>query len=511
MKTRYVIGIAACALSIAATAAQAASLAELSGELTQLVRKVSPSVVELRAQRSTADLAAVMSTLGSGKSARVTSPTRTQSVGSGFVIDSDGYILTTANVVANSKELSVKFADGSQCEGEVAGSDPITNTAVIRVKKAGLKALEFGDSDRLEPGALVVTINSQAGMQNTASLGMVAGLGRQFDSAGDMFQISGTIGPGASGGPVLDASGEVVGVTSAMLSPSASALPFNIPQITLPGLESLGPELMGLLTQYHRVVAPGKAKSDSSDSKKAAGTSVYSERFREAMAKAAEMGSRYAELATSTTRTSGSSGFAIPINRLKPILGDLKEGRKVEYGSIGAQIRESGGKAVFGPIIDGSPSAKAGIKNGDTLISADGRKFESLNEFTAYVRSHRPGDKIRIVVGRGDTEMAMDVAVVKWSGIAARKAPAAALLSSKAASAGRPVSLALENASIGEVAKALSSASGKSVIVTEPERITKKVTLQLKSTTLEKALEVICRTLECKYTKDEDTYVISRK
>src|SRR5690606_6606926 len=117
-------------------------------------------------------------------------------------------------------------------------------------------------SGALEPGMLVVSINSQAGLEGSVALGTVAATDRKLSGGLEMIQISGTIGPGASGGPVLDADGWVVGVTSAMLSPSGTALPFNFPSITLQGKALDLPELKEKVRELARQRGQGQIGKD---------------------------------------------------------------------------------------------------------------------------------------------------------------------------------------------------------------------------------------------------------
>lgn len=518
-----------CALLVAAlcilNTVSASTLSEISKETTALVKNASPAVVELQVERqssvaamldlprptpgkepSKSDFGAYFAKPGEKKTAK--------SVGSGFVIDPAGYILTTAHVVQGAENVTVRFSDGTSVSGKVTGTDDVTNAAVVKVEKTGLKALDLGNSDTLEPGALVVSINNQAGMEGTASLGMVSGTNRQLAEGGDLIQISGAIGPGASGGPVLDASGKVVGVTSAMLSPSSSVLPFNMPNIELRTI----PDSVGKLLES----IPGceEAAKQVADAKRSVERSSADQQFLRSMESLGvgkdAVAAMYAKIAPSVaagllgaarevTRTSGSTGFAIPINRLKPILDDLKSGREIERGYLGAMLAPKDGRVLFVKVESGSAAEQAGIKPGDVLVKADGRTFDSVQDFSGYVSSRKPGDVVVLDLERAGKQVQVEAKLGKRpepAKISALKSPAVVRTTGAF-----PISLT--DAGITEVAKALSDASGANIVVTEPEKIKKKVTINLKSTTVDKALDVICRAMGCAYKKDGDTYVIS--
>jgi putative serine protease PepD len=160
--------------------------------------------------------------------------------GTGVVISSDGQILTNNHVVASGGELTVTFHDGTTARAEVIGTDPVTDLAVIQAQDvSGLDAAELGSSDDLEVGQQVVAIGSPFGLEGTVTSGIVSAVGRPV-SAGpsqdslaviDAIQTDAPINPGNSGGPLVNMSGQVVGINSAIYSPSNGSvgLGFAIP------------------------------------------------------------------------------------------------------------------------------------------------------------------------------------------------------------------------------------------------------------------------------------------
>lgn len=157
-----------------------------------------------------------------------------EGLGSGFVIDTEGHILTNAHVVNQADTVEVSFADGRTFEGTVLGEDPVTDIAVVRVPAEDLQAVEFGDSQRLQPGQWAIAIGNPLGLQETVTVGVISGTERSSSAVGvadkriDFIQTDAAINPGNSGGPLLNARGQVIGVNTAIIQ-GAQGLGFAIP------------------------------------------------------------------------------------------------------------------------------------------------------------------------------------------------------------------------------------------------------------------------------------------
>jgi serine protease Do len=169
------------------------------------------------------------------------------SLGSGFVISADGYIVTNNHVVEDVDEIEVGFADGSEYEAEVVGRDPATDIALIRVKaENGLPSLPLGDSRELRPGDWVIAIGNPFGLEHTVTAGIVSALHRRNLGAGrydDFIQTDAAINPGNSGGPLINAAGEVVGINTAIRQGANTigfAVPINMAKDVLPSLRASG-------------------------------------------------------------------------------------------------------------------------------------------------------------------------------------------------------------------------------------------------------------------------------
>lgn len=154
-------------------------------------------------------------------------------MGSGFVWDPAGLLLTNAHVVRGARSVDVAFPDGRRYPGAVVGRDDAYDLAVVRVRRADLKPLAFGDSDALHAGDAVIAVGNPYGLRWTVTFGVISGLERVLPGAGGlaldgMVQTDAAINPGNSGGPLALLDGRVVGINTAVLA-GAQGLGFAIP------------------------------------------------------------------------------------------------------------------------------------------------------------------------------------------------------------------------------------------------------------------------------------------
>lgn len=162
------------------------------------------------------------------------SPKTRNSLGSGFVLDASGIIITNNHVIADADEITVNFSDGSKLEAELVGTDPKTDIAVLRVKPTStLTAVSFGNSDKARIGDWVMAIGNPFGLGGTVTLGIVSAVGRDISSGpyDNFIQTDASINRGNSGGPLFNMDGEVVGINTAIISPSGGSIGigFSIP------------------------------------------------------------------------------------------------------------------------------------------------------------------------------------------------------------------------------------------------------------------------------------------
>jgi S1-C subfamily serine protease len=146
-----------------------------------------------------------------------------QGSGSGFVISTDGYIVTNNHVIENALSIKVAFADGVELNGTLIGTDPSTDIAIVKVYDGQLKALQFANSDLLETGQIAIAIGNPMGLQHTVTAGVVSALGRTLRANNgrlidDIIQTDAALNPGNSGGPLVNSEGKVIGVNTAVVA-----------------------------------------------------------------------------------------------------------------------------------------------------------------------------------------------------------------------------------------------------------------------------------------------------
>jgi S1-C subfamily serine protease len=185
--------------------------------VTGAVGRISPSVVNIEVHQN------------AGRT-RAGEQRERQGGGSGFVFTPDGLILTNSHVVHEAARIGVTLADGRRMPATVIGDDPGSDLAIIRLEQPhfeapGLIAAEFGDSQRLRAGQIVIAIGAPYGFQATVTAGVVSALGRSLRSYSgrlidDVIQTDASLNPGNSGGPLVDSAGRVVGVNTATILPA---------------------------------------------------------------------------------------------------------------------------------------------------------------------------------------------------------------------------------------------------------------------------------------------------
>ncbi len=266
--------------------------------------------------------------------------------GSGFVIDSAGYILTNNHVVeaavTDSGTITVTLNDGKSYTGTLVGRDSAYDLAVLKITATNLPALEFGNSDSIQVGDTVIAVGSPLGLSGTVTSGIISAKNRAVTAGGsagensfiNALQTDAAINPGNSGGPLIDATGAVIGVNSAIASLGAS------------------------------------------------------------------YGSQSGSIGL---------GFAIPINQARKTADQLIKTGKATYPIMGISIdsQYSGGgakiAATANAIRSGSPAAKAGLKAGDVITMFEGTKVNNSDELIVAVRAKNVGDTVHITYLRAGT------------------------------------------------------------------------------------------------------------
>ena len=273
-----------------------------------------------------------------------------RSLGSGFFISDDGYIVTNNHVVANAVHIDVVLSDGRELEAELVGTDPQTDLAVLRVDDDGgaeFPYVEFAEGSHIRKGDWVVALGNPFGLGGTATAGIVSAFGRELGPDNpytDFLQIDASINRGNSGGPTFDLKGQVIGVNTAIFSPTGGSvgIGFAIPS-------ALAIQITDQLIENGRV-------------------------------------------------SRGWLGVSI-----QDLTDDMAEAQGLDH-SNGAIVAE---------IVDGSPALDAGLKRGDIIIELNGRKVEDSTDLTRQVGSLVAGSRNRFVILREGAQQTVNVTVAE--------------------------------------------------------------------------------------------------
>lgn len=367
---------------------------------------------------------------------------RQRSLGTGFIIDKDGFILTNNHVVDKTDEIKVKLADEREFNAKIIGRDPKTDLALISIEPDDqLIPLPLGDSDKLEVGDWVVAIGNPFGLGNTVTAGIVSAKYRQIGAGpyDNFIQTDASINPGNSGGPLLNTAGQVIGINSAIFSQSGGnigigfAIPINMAKDLLPQLKK-GKVIRGWLGVMIQKVTPElKDKFNLKDEKGALVADVA------AGGPAEKAGIKRGDVIISFNGKQidemndlpfivGSTPVGIKVDvdvirngrkkTCKVKIGELKEEKesqdvakaKPELGmtvqEITPQLAESLGLSqttglVVMQVERNSPAEEAGLKQGDIILEIDQVPAKDLEEFLSKIREYNKGDTILFLIKRG--------------------------------------------------------------------------------------------------------------
>ncbi|WP_445291783.1 HhoA/HhoB/HtrA family serine endopeptidase [Calothrix sp. NIES-2098] len=214
--------------------------AEDNNFVVEVVEKVEPSVVQINTSRTIKSQAPQLPDALNDPFFRrffgENLPTQPQErvvrgLGSGFIIDPNGRILTNAHVVNNADTVTVSFSDGRTVEGKVLGQDTVTDVAVVQIPGNNLPAVQIANPDSVKPGQWAIAIGNPLGLQQTVTVGVISAINRSLNLStrpSSYIQTDAAINPGNSGGPLLNARGQVIGVNTAIIQ-GAEGIGFAIP------------------------------------------------------------------------------------------------------------------------------------------------------------------------------------------------------------------------------------------------------------------------------------------
>jgi len=273
-----------------------------------------------------------------------------RSLGSGFVVDAQGYVLTNRHVVDGADKVQVTLSNGHRYEAKVVGEDARTDIALLRIEpRETLVALPLGDSDRTQVGEWVMAVGNPFGLGgNSVTVGVVSFRGRTLDLSShgtpvDMLQTDAAINPGNSGGPLINSRGEAVGINTLIMTGGAQqysgvgfAVPINVARDILPQLRESGHVVRGWLGVQVQAIDEDLAKS---------------------------------------LKLSDASG------------------------------------ALVSNVAPGSPAEKAGLQPGDVVRAVDGRPVGTSSDLSSRVASLGPGSRVALAILRDGAEKTIDVKI----------------------------------------------------------------------------------------------------
>ncbi|WP_448574289.1 HhoA/HhoB/HtrA family serine endopeptidase [Trichothermofontia sp.] len=263
-------------------------------------------------------------------------------IGSGFILDREGHIMTNAHVVDGANQVKVTLKDGRTFDGQVLGTDPATDVAVIKVTGDNLPTVTLSNSDQIQPGEWAVAIGNPLGLDNTVTVGIISATGRSSGQVGvpdkrvDFIQTDAAINPGNSGGPLLNERGEVIGMNTAIIQ-GAQGLGFAIPINTAQQIAQ-------------QLITTGKVEH------------TY---------------------------------LGIQMVTLTP---DVQQEINSNLNS-GLSVSESSGILVV-KVVPNSPAAQAGLRAGDVIQAVNGQAVKDAAEVQKLVSEKAVGDTLNLAVKR---------------------------------------------------------------------------------------------------------------
>ena len=381
---------------------------------------------------------------------------KSSSLGSGFIISSDGYILTNAHVVSEADEVSVKLSDKREFKAKIIGFDKRTDVALIKIEASNLPKVTIGDPSALKVGQWVAAIGSPFGLENTMTAGIVSAKGRALPQENfvPFIQTDVAINPGNSGGPLFNLAGEVVGINSQIYSRSGGSvgLSFSIPidvaidisnqlktsgKITrgwlgiaiqeltkelaesfgmkntngalIAGVEKNGPADKGGLEAGDVITKfDNKSIVSSSDLPRAVGATkpgkvAAVEILRKGAAKNLNIGVGEMPTDPSEAAAPSKAPAKAEANKIGLTLKELTPQQKKKLnGKNGLLVVDSVGAA-----------AQAGIRRGDVILGLNNNETQSVEQFNKQINGVAAGKTIAVLVQRADSTLYVPIKVSK--------------------------------------------------------------------------------------------------
>jgi serine protease Do len=439
------------------SAGQAVDRMSLQAGFSGLVKKTSPAVVNIFSSKVVRQRGAEMSPFFNdpmfrrffgdefGPGPDVPRERRAQSLGSGVIVNPAGYIVTNNHVVEGAEEIQVILSDKRQFRAKIIGTDKKTDLAILKVEAKDLPALRLGDSSKAEVGDIVLAIGNPFGIGQTVTMGIISATGRgglNIEQYEDFIQTDAAINPGNSGGALINSSGELIGVNTAILSRSGGnqgvgfAIPSNMTRHVMQQIEKHGKVVRGYMGVNIQAVTPEMAKAfgrpneafgaliaevtPDSPAQKAGlqAGDIITELNGNRVEDSRKLSLAVAELAPGTTarlkviRDNATREFAVVLGQLpddeRGTGGEFSEGNLLGGVSVdditpalARQLRISPGitGVVVTEVSPASGAAAAGLQRGDVIREVNRRRVNNVNEFRAEAQ-RASGDTVLLLVHR---------------------------------------------------------------------------------------------------------------
>jgi len=364
-----------------------------------------------------------------------------QSLGSGFIIDKDGYIITNNHVVEGADEIKVKLADGREFKAKVIGRDPKTDLALIKITTLfkNLPVLPLGDSDKIRVGDWVLAIGNPFGLEHTVTQGIISATGRVIGSGpyDNFLQTDAPINPGNSGGPLINLKGEVIGINSAIIASGQGigfAIPGNMAKNVVGQLKEKGKVVRGWIGVSVQTVTPEIAQSFGLKEPKGAlvGGVVNGSPAEAAGIKRGDVIIAFdgkeiknmSDLPRLVAETQVGKTVDIKVIRngkemdLKITVAELTEERMraqmpVSEGSLGMRvdditprwahqlrIKDKNGVVVVG-VAPNSPAEEAGIQAGDVIKEVNRKTIRNMKDYENVMEKTGKDRHVLLLIKRG--------------------------------------------------------------------------------------------------------------